>query len=218
MRGVAVVSPRLMGAGCDGSVFQFELSTPAPKVELLLMTVAERRVASLEWPGKAGFNVYCWDGRDSEAHEAARGVYLYRERHAQAAADSLQEMLAHWVWQPKQFYFHQTWLIGFLLVAVLFMNRSFFRRRGQTVALIGSTGAGKTTLVSLIPRLFDATGGTVRVGGGILPTSYARNNEIQHVRNDKLNSALRLPIDAITEKFGSLTPLEFERHFIVSNA
>ncbi|BDO43508.1 ABC transporter ATP-binding protein [Cellulomonas sp. NTE-D12] len=42
---------------------------------------------------------------------------------------------------------------------------SFTARPGQTVALIGSTGAGKTTLVSLIPRLFDATGGTVRVGG-----------------------------------------------------
>lgn len=36
---------------------------------------------------------------------------------------------------------------------------------GQTVAVIGSTGAGKTTLVSLIPRLFDATAGSVRVDG-----------------------------------------------------
>lgn len=42
---------------------------------------------------------------------------------------------------------------------------SFTARPGQTVALIGSTGSGKTTLVSLISRLFDATGGAVRVGG-----------------------------------------------------
>ncbi len=36
---------------------------------------------------------------------------------------------------------------------------------GETVAIIGSTGAGKTTFVNLIPRLFDATGGSVLVGG-----------------------------------------------------
>lgn len=36
---------------------------------------------------------------------------------------------------------------------------------GQTVAIVGSTGAGKSTLVNLVPRLFDATGGTVEVGG-----------------------------------------------------
>lgn len=36
---------------------------------------------------------------------------------------------------------------------------------GQMTAIIGSTGAGKSTLISLIPRLFDATGGSVRVDG-----------------------------------------------------
>ncbi|WP_062302597.1 ABC transporter ATP-binding protein [Demequina subtropica] len=42
---------------------------------------------------------------------------------------------------------------------------SFTARRGTTTAIIGSTGAGKTTLISLIPRLHDATSGTVSVGG-----------------------------------------------------
>ena len=42
---------------------------------------------------------------------------------------------------------------------------SLTARPGQTVAVIGSTGAGKSTLVNLVPRLFDATGGTVAVGG-----------------------------------------------------
>ncbi|QAY59178.1 ABC transporter ATP-binding protein [Microbacterium protaetiae] len=42
---------------------------------------------------------------------------------------------------------------------------SFRAEPGETVAIVGSTGAGKTTLVSLIPRLFDVTGGAVRVAG-----------------------------------------------------
>ncbi|MFT4262404.1 MAG: ABC transporter ATP-binding protein [Nocardioides sp.] len=42
---------------------------------------------------------------------------------------------------------------------------SFAATRGQTLAIIGSTGAGKSTLVNLVPRLFDATAGSVRVDG-----------------------------------------------------
>ena len=42
---------------------------------------------------------------------------------------------------------------------------SFSARPGRTVAVIGSTGAGKTTLVNLVPRLLDATSGRVLVDG-----------------------------------------------------
>ncbi len=42
---------------------------------------------------------------------------------------------------------------------------SFEARPGQTVAVVGSTGAGKSTLVNLVPRLFDVTAGSVLVGG-----------------------------------------------------
>jgi ATP-binding cassette subfamily B multidrug efflux pump len=42
---------------------------------------------------------------------------------------------------------------------------SFTARAGQTTAIIGSTGSGKTTLVNLMPRLFDATTGSVRIDG-----------------------------------------------------
>jgi ATP-binding cassette subfamily B protein len=42
---------------------------------------------------------------------------------------------------------------------------SFRTEPGQTTAIIGSTGSGKTTLVNLIARLFDATSGAVLVGG-----------------------------------------------------
>ena len=42
---------------------------------------------------------------------------------------------------------------------------SITARPGQTTAIIGSTGAGKTTLISMVPRLFDATAGSVSVDG-----------------------------------------------------
>lgn len=42
---------------------------------------------------------------------------------------------------------------------------SFLTRPGETTAIVGSTGAGKTTLLQLVARLFDATDGTVLLGG-----------------------------------------------------
>ncbi|MGO3366380.1 ABC transporter ATP-binding protein [Agrococcus casei] len=42
---------------------------------------------------------------------------------------------------------------------------TFTAHPGETIAIIGSTGAGKTTLVNLIARQFDVTAGSVRVGG-----------------------------------------------------
>ena len=45
------------------------------------------------------------------------------------------------------------------------MNVSFLAKPGQTVGIIGGPGSGKTTLVSLIPRLYDASEGQVLIGG-----------------------------------------------------
>ncbi|OJU12364.1 MAG: multidrug ABC transporter ATP-binding protein [Clostridiales bacterium 43-6] len=44
-------------------------------------------------------------------------------------------------------------------------NISFTALPGQTTAFIGSTGSGKSTLINLIPRLYDATDGDITVGG-----------------------------------------------------
>jgi len=49
--------------------------------------------------------------------------------------------------------------------AAVLADITFEAARGETVAIVGSTGSGKTTLISLIPRLFDVTAGSVAVGG-----------------------------------------------------
>ncbi|HLA81922.1 MAG TPA: ABC transporter ATP-binding protein, partial [Thermoleophilia bacterium] len=42
---------------------------------------------------------------------------------------------------------------------------SFTARPGQTTAIVGSTGSGKSTLISLIPRFYDVTRGTIEING-----------------------------------------------------
>jgi ATP-binding cassette subfamily B protein len=42
---------------------------------------------------------------------------------------------------------------------------SFCAEPGQTVAILGTTGSGKSTLVNLLPRFYDVTGGSVRLDG-----------------------------------------------------
>ena len=44
-------------------------------------------------------------------------------------------------------------------------NINFSVKKGETVAFIGSTGSGKSTLINLIPRLYDATEGEVLIDG-----------------------------------------------------
>lgn len=47
----------------------------------------------------------------------------------------------------------------------LLENISFKANKGETIAFIGSTGSGKSTLINLIPRFYDVTGGKVLVDG-----------------------------------------------------
>ena len=62
---------------------------------------------------------------------------------------------------------------------------TFKAEKGQTVAIIGSTGSGKSTLVNLIPRFYDATKGCVKVDGVDV------RNMTQHELRDRLAMYLR---------------------------
>lgn len=55
---------------------------------------------------------------------------------------------------------------------------SFHIKPGQTVGIIGQTGSAKTTLVQLIPRLYDVTKGTVRIDG-----VDVKNYPVKHLRD-----------------------------------
>ena len=57
------------------------------------------------------------------SHRALGAAQEAHSRNVQGIADHTQDWLAETVWQSKQAYFHQTWFIVFLLVAVLFANR-----------------------------------------------------------------------------------------------
>src|SRR4051794_25065366 len=56
---------------------------------------------------------------------------------------------------------------------------------GRTIALVGGTGSGKSTLVSLMPRLYDATSGSVRIDGA----------DVSQVRLESLRSQVGLVSD-----------------------
>ena len=64
---------------------------------------------------------------------------------------------------------------------------SFYAKKGETVGIIGGTGSGKSSLVSLIPRLYDASEGAVLVNG-------------QDVRTYRDPAALRAKIGIVPQK------------------
>lgn len=59
-------------------------------------------------------------------------------------------------------------------------NISFVAKPGQTTAIIGSTGSGKTTMVNLIPRLYDVTEGEIFLDGHNIKT-LAQKDLRQHI-------------------------------------
>lgn len=76
------------------------------------------------------------------------------------ADDPVTEVAEHGLLELRNVGFHYPGAEAPVLSGI-----SLTARAGQTTAVIGSTGSGKTTLINLIPRLFDATSGSVLVDG-----------------------------------------------------
>ena len=76
---------------------------------------------------------------------------------------------------------------------------SFVAEEGQLVALVGPSGAGKTTIISLIPRLYDVTRGSITLGGvdirelslAQLRQSIGVVTQDAHLFHDSIESNLR---------------------------
>ncbi|XBH20925.1 ABC transporter ATP-binding protein [Jonesiaceae bacterium BS-20] len=63
--------------------------------------------------------------------------------------------------------------------APILSDISFTAEPGKTTAIIGSTGVGKTTLLNLIPRLYDTTAGAILIGG--VPVSELTRGQISSI-------------------------------------
>src|SRR5690606_23815478 len=73
--------------------------------------------------------------------------------------------------------------------APVLQDVSFSCRPGQVIALLGSTGSGKTSLVNLLPRFYDYTDGSIRLDGVELrdyPKAFLRS---QDRKSTRLNSS-----------------------------
>lgn len=57
---------------------------------------------------------------------------------------------------------------------------NFCAKKGQTIGIIGGTGSGKSSLVNLIPRFYDATDGTVKINGRDIK-EYQTENQREHI-------------------------------------
>lgn len=67
---------------------------------------------------------------------------------------------------------------GYTPEKILMNNISFTAKPGQKIAVVGSTGAGKTTLINLLMRFYEVNGGQITIDG--IPTTDLTRKELRH--------------------------------------
>ncbi|SFH63130.1 ABC transporter ATP-binding protein [Pisciglobus halotolerans] len=91
----------------------------------------------------------------------------------------------------------------------LIEDLSFDVKAGQTVAIVGPTGAGKTTLINLLMRFYDVTGGAIKIDG--IDTQKMNRSDVRSLFGMVLQDAWLYP-GTIAEniRFGKLDATEYE--------
>ena len=91
---------------------------------------------------------------------------------------------------------------------------SFRAEPGKLIALVGSSGSGKSTIVSLIPRLYDADAGSVRIGGVDVRDADVRVDP----RRDRDGDSGRSPVPRLGAREPALRPPRGHRRRPVGSA
>jgi ATP-binding cassette, subfamily B, bacterial MsbA len=96
------------------------------------------------------------------AHGASKQVFAYldhqEERSEQPGAAALSAFAREIEFDDVSFAYTGD-------ASVILQDIRLYARKGEVVALVGSSGAGKTTLVNLLPRFYEPTGGAIRIDG-----------------------------------------------------
>ena len=83
---------------------------------------------------------------------------------------------------------------GYLSDTPVLADLSFEAKPGQVVALVGPTGAGKTTIINLLTRFYEINGGTIRIDG----------KDIRNIKKDELRQNLGLVLQDVFLFSGSV--------------
>ena len=84
---------------------------------------------------------------------------------------------------------------------------SFTAEPGQTIAIVGPTGAGKTTIINLLPRFYDVTSGSVKIDGMDVRDVTAEES----AQADRHRAAGYLPVQRIRHGKHPLWPTGCDR-------
>ena len=81
-------------------------------------------------------------------------------------------------------------------------NISFKVKSGEMVGIVGATGSGKSSLAQLLPRLYDPTEGTVRIGGHDLRDVNEKSlrDTVSYVYKEQFYFQVQLPAIYVKEK------------------